>query len=78
MKAHVKTWGNSLAIRIPKVVAEQLKLAPDSEVELTITDGVLIVQPHRKEILSDLLAGITPENLHPEMQWGPDRGREVL
>jgi antitoxin component of MazEF toxin-antitoxin module len=33
-------------------------------------------KPHYR--LSDLLAGITPDNVHPEMDWGPSRGKEIL
>jgi antitoxin component of MazEF toxin-antitoxin module len=28
--------------------------------------------------LDDLLSKVTPENIHPESDWGADRGREVL
>jgi antitoxin component of MazEF toxin-antitoxin module len=32
----------------------------------------------RKYSLKQLLAGVTPENLHPEFATGPPVGREVL
>lgn len=31
-----------------------------------------------RKTLSELIAGITPENLHPEVDFGPPAGREIL
>lgn len=30
----------------------------------------------KKYILADMLARMTPDNLHPEIDWGPAQGRE--
>jgi antitoxin component of MazEF toxin-antitoxin module len=35
-------------------------------------------RPRRKYRLRDLLAQITPENVHPETDWGRPVGKEVL
>jgi antitoxin component of MazEF toxin-antitoxin module len=35
-------------------------------------------RPRRKYRLRDLLARITPENIHPETDWGKAVGKEVL
>lgn len=32
----------------------------------------------RKYTLADLLAGVTPDNVHGETDWGPAVGREVV
>lgn len=37
----VSRWGNSLAVRIPKPLAEQIEIAEGSQVELSVADGVL-------------------------------------
>lgn len=31
-----------------------------------------------RKTLSELIAGITPENKHPEVDFGPPVGREIL
>lgn len=72
MNTHVQRWGNSLAVRIPKSLAETLGLGANDEVTIRVQDGQLIltpVQPRPYE-LDDLLAGITPENRHD--QWETD------
>ena len=77
MRAQAKQWGNSLAIRIPKAAADTLQLQADSEVELTVSDGMLLIKPQPQESLDSLLARVTPANLHAEVTSGPPRGQET-
>jgi antitoxin MazE len=75
----IKKWGNSLAIRIPSRVASDLGLKDNSHVQIT-TDGDSATI--RREVdapisLEDLVKGITPENVHGEMDWGAPVGKEV-
>ena len=78
MKARVQKWGNSLALRIPKTFAAEVGLDRDALVDLSLRDGKLIVEPLPKPPLSldELLAAVTPENLHGEVDTGPPMGRE--
>ena len=32
---------------------------------------------NKKETLEDLLSKITPENIHPEIDWGKPVGKEI-
>lgn len=79
MKTRVQRWGNSLAVRIPKAFAVELGLRERSRVELRLNEGNLVVEPCGPPPLdlADLLAGVTEENLHTEVHWGPPRGREI-
>ena len=79
MTTSVQKWGNSLAVRIPKGVADEIGLAEDTPVELSIAGGVITITPRTVTIptLDELLDGITPENLHPETDWGPPVGEEI-
>jgi len=78
MKAVVQKWGNSLALRLPKSLAEQVKVRDGSNVELSAdADGLLIKPVPAKQKLKDLLAQITPENLQAEIQTGRAVGRET-
>ena len=73
----VTRWGNSLAVRIPKALAEQTDLREGSEVELSITDGALTVRPRAPAYtLEQLLDQVTPENRHDEIDWGEPQGKE--
>lgn len=79
MNTHVQRWGNSLAIRIPKVFADETGLEPNDEVEITVRDGQIVLTPMKSKpySLDDLLAGITPENRHDEWEMGSAVGNET-
>jgi antitoxin MazE len=63
MHTHVARWGNSLALRIPKPVADALDLSEGRTVEMLVEEDRLVVRPRGRYRLDDLLAGITAENL---------------
>ena len=79
MQTRIQKWGNSLALRIPKSFAIDAQLEQDALVELTLTDGQIIVKPVKKPewTLDKLLAGINKRNLHTEVDTGPAVGRET-
>lgn len=79
MRAQVQKWGNSLALRIPKALAIETHLEQGSEVELSLTDGALVVTPARQPtyLLESLLAGVTRANRHGEVDHGAPAGREA-
>jgi antitoxin MazE len=79
MKAKIQKWGNSLALRIPKLVADGLHLERDSLVELTVTKKTLVVVPAPKAgpRLADMMERVTRDNVHGEADFGPPVGREA-
>jgi antitoxin MazE len=79
MRARIRKWGNSLALRIPKSLAAEAELEPDALVELSLVDGKLVVlRVAEPEVtLGQLLAGVTEQNLHREVDTGPAVGSEV-
>lgn len=78
-----RKWGNSLAVRIPKPFADAIRASDGKRVELTVKDGALVLQPLAKArrkpryALGELLAGMTRDNVPPEIDWGAPRGSEV-
>jgi antitoxin MazE len=78
MKTKVQRWGNSLAIRIPKAYAADLRVEAGSVIDLDIVEAKLIVTPEVDvSSLEALLAQVTPENVHAETDVGPAVGREA-
>jgi antitoxin MazE len=79
MRARIQKWGNSLALRIPKSVAAEAELEQNALVEVALVDGKLVVLrvPEPEVTLEQLLAGITDENRHHEVDTGPAIGNEV-
>lgn len=80
MLTRVQKWGNSVALRIPKAFVEEMNIAADTAVEITLEEGRLVVTPvgTPRYALDKLLAGITPDNLHAEVDWGEPVGNEAL
>ena len=79
MLTKIQKWGNSLALRIPKALAEETGLDSGSSVEMQIVDGeihIVPVQEVRYE-LEALLDEITVDNLHGEVDTGNAVGNEV-
>ena len=76
MKTTVRKWGNSLAIRIPKAISEELSINEKTELEMSARDGLLILKPKHRYILKDMLSEITDENLHMEIDTGSRTGVE--
>jgi antitoxin MazE len=79
MKTRIRRWGNSLALRIPQTIAAEANLKEDSPVDLTLVDGRVVLLPiaETEVTLEQLLAGITEQNLHGEVDTGPAVGKEV-
>ena len=79
MEARAVKIGNSLAFRIPKTIADRCGLVESSSVDITLRGEEIIIKPIRKRYqLADLLAGITPENLHAEVGRGGPMGQELI
>ena len=80
MQAQVLKWGNSLAVRIPKPIADDAHLQLGDPLEIAVaSDGIL--QIHRigdLPTLAQLVAQITPENRYEEISLGPEIGREAV
>jgi antitoxin MazE len=79
MKTRVQKWGNSLALRIPKSFADEVGLRKESSVEVSLIDGKLVITPviKPKLTLEQLLAKVTEENLHREIDTGLATGNET-
>jgi antitoxin MazE len=78
-KAQMVKWGNSLAVRIPKNVAEEARLSEGDDLSLTVEarGAVAIRAVDRPKTLEELVAKITPENVHREQDWGKPVGAEI-
>lgn len=79
MVGNVAKWGNSLAVRIPQHLAKEIGLSDGAEVEIVAIDGNLTIVPRRQKqySLDELIAGITPENRHAEIDTGVAVGEEI-
>ena len=85
----ISKWGSSLAVRIPKAIAEEWGVKEGTSIELSRNDKGLLLRKRRKQ-LSDMIDGPKPKynldemvgtmknaQLHPEIDTGPLRGNEI-
>jgi len=79
MKTNVAKWGNSLAVRLPRDVVEEIHLSEGSPVDIKVEGGALVLRPTRpRYALKDLLVGVTPKKMREAWKWGPEKGREAV
>ena len=79
MQVTVKKWGNSASVRIPAAIMQAAELELDDAVDVREENGRIVIEPVRPKALSldQLLAAVTPENLHDETDFGPAVGKEA-
>jgi antitoxin MazE len=77
--AQIVKWGNSLAVRIPKPLAEEAGLTEGDRVLMEAADGQIeLRRADRIPTLHELVAQITPENRYGETPTGRERGKESV
>ena len=81
MLAKALRWGNSLACRIPRNIARDCGIEENTPVEISVKDHEIIIRPIAKEpaySLEALMAQVTVENMHAEVERDAPVGRELL
>jgi antitoxin MazE len=78
MHVRVQKWGNSLAVRIPKPLAEDAEVKEGTVLNLAVSQGKVVATPvHKKKFsLKQLLSKVHRKNLHAEIESGSPVGRE--
>lgn len=78
MKAQIGKWGNSLAVRLPKYVTEELKLEVTDEIDCRIESGRIVIELLKDDnnlTLEELSA--MPLEKEEEVDWGEPQGEEI-
>lgn len=79
MNVHVRKWGNSDAVRIPAKALAAAGIKTGDPVEVREEGGQILIKkagPPVPITLEWLLEGMTSDNLHPEIDFGPPVGNE--
>ncbi len=78
-KAQIAKWGNSLAVRIPKDVAEKAQMREGDTILVEALKGKVELRAAEKvPTLKELVAQITAESRYAEIASGPDQGQEIV
>ena len=88
MRAKIARWGNSLAVRLPADIVRDLGFREGQFVELTSHKPNLEIAPQAGErryvngipvyTLAELLADMKPADEPETLDWGRDRGSEII
>ena len=79
VQVQIAKWGNGLGLRVPRDIAARLRLTEGARVDIEASeDGrIIITRSHRRFMLEELLAGMTPDREHPLEDDAP-RGEEII
>lgn len=79
MEIQVKKWGNSLGIRIPQAIANQINIQDGSKINLVLENNKIELKPIVPEEyrLDDLVGLIDESNLQTEISSGKAQGNEI-
>ena len=67
----ISTWGNSLGIRLPQAVLEELGLNDGAIVNIIVENNKIVLSPIKEAYdLKELLKNVTPDMQHDEIDWG--------
>jgi len=78
MSKTAQKWGNSIGVRIPQVIAKQFNVEDGTQIEIRAGENEIILRPiTNKPKLEDLLAQITKDNQHEEVDWDKPEGEEI-
>jgi len=78
MLTRIQKWGNSLALRIPAAFADEIGLVENSQINVSLKEGGLIVTAAAGEkwSLDELLSRVSEDNRHREWETGAPEGSE--
>ena len=76
--AQIVKWGNSLAVRIPKFVAEEAGFSEGDPIDVHADRGEIKLRRREKvPTLEQLVSQTTPENRHGEILTYSEVGKEA-
>ena len=79
MTAKISKWGNSQGLRMPKDIMDSLQLQVGDNVNISMLDGKVIIEPMKKDILNydlnELISKI-PTNYKASEKFDTTVGKE--
>lgn len=73
----VSQWGNSLGIRFPQAIVQQVGWQEGSMIAIATEGNKIILSPAKPQYtLEELLKNATPDMQHDEVDWGEHVGEE--
>lgn len=77
MQAKISKWGNSLGLRLPKNITDQLNLTEGSQVSISKNDQQIIIEPIVRDLtMEELLSGMSSEGIMEQYHRTTPVGKE--
>jgi antitoxin MazE len=77
MLVRISKWGNSLGLRLPRSLADQIGVGAGAKVEILAEGDRLVVQAAKtRRTIEDMIVNMTPQSMSDAFDWGEDVGRE--
>jgi antitoxin MazE len=80
MLTKVQRWGNSQGLRVPKTVLEEAHVDVGDQVNVSVRDGKILIEPVKKirgkYNLKNLVSKMPKQYRVEEASWGPAVGKE--
>ena len=79
MRAHVRKWGNSAAVRLPAAIMSASALKVNQAVEIKAEGGSIVIKPVVAPVydLDELLDAMDPDTFPEDVDFGGPVGREI-
>ncbi len=79
MHVQISKWGNSLGLRLPRALAQQIGISEGAKVNIWADGSRLVVETVSTQYsLADLLVNMSPQTMSTAFSWGADEGREKI
>ncbi len=76
MTVTINKWGNSMALRLPKLIVKNLGLEIGKELEIELVDDKIVLKPKKEKMtLEWMCEGMNADDMHQE-HFSDTVGRE--
>lgn len=77
-QTQIQNWGNSQAVRLPKIILESANFTLNEKVEVQVVDGNIIIKRAKPQTFKELIAGFDGKYEYKEWNTGKPVGKEVF
>lgn len=77
-QTQIQSWGNSQAVRLPKIILENAQLSLNEKVEIKVVGGNIIITKAKPKTFKELMEGFEGTYKYKEWDTGKPVGKEVF
>ena len=81
MTTLIQKWGNSLGVRIPKVILDSVNWSENEKIVIIVDNGKLVIEKakkeHKRKNIKELFNNYNGDYKPTEIDWGKPEGDEI-